>query len=90
VVQQAVNFSVKPESDSRHLNTGHRMDHRQAPSMLILGKNPAPRLMSAMLSMRHQWFICIRLSDSHMTGSIPPFTVSFTTSPLPVQQHTSV
>jgi hypothetical protein len=32
----------KPESESRHLNTGHRMDHKQAPSMLILGKIGVP------------------------------------------------
>ena len=32
----------KPESESRHLYTGHRMDHKQAPSMLILGKVSAP------------------------------------------------
>jgi hypothetical protein len=42
--------------------------------MLILGKELAPNFdVIDPLTMRHQWFTCVRLSYPYMTGLIPPF-----------------
>jgi hypothetical protein len=42
--------------------------------MLIAGKELAPSFdVMHPLSMRHQWFTCVRLSYAYMTGLIPPF-----------------
>ena len=42
--------------------------------MLILGKELAPSFdVIHPLTMRHQWFTCVRLSYPYMTGLIPPF-----------------
>jgi hypothetical protein len=76
---------LEPESASRHLYTGHRMVNKQVLSMLILGRAFVPSSDVVFeLSMRSQWFICIRLSDPYMTGSSRLLTVSFTTAPSPV------
>jgi hypothetical protein len=41
--------------------------------MLIVGKELAPSFdVMDPLSMRHQWFTCVRLSYAYMTGWIPP------------------
>jgi len=59
--------------------------------MLILGNLLVPNFdVVAGISMRRQWFTFARLPNPHMTGLIPPFTVSFTTTPSPDQQHTAV
>jgi hypothetical protein len=59
------------------------MDNKQVLSMLILGEPKTPSFDAIYtLSMRHRWFICIRLSDSYLTDQ-SAFSVSFTTSQLP-------
>jgi hypothetical protein len=59
--------------------------------MLILGKLPVPSFdVASGISMRRQWFTFVRLPNPYMAGLIPPFSVSFTTTPSPDQQHTAV
>ena len=56
------------------------MVSKQAPTMLILGRGDVPSFdVVRSFSMRHQWFICIRLSDPYLTVKTA-FSVSFTTA----------
>src|SRR5262249_54929230 len=70
-------------SDSRHLPAGrHTGSKRMSP-----GRIPGPRLnpgfdVVLMLSTRHQWFPCGRLSDPYLTRSRRAFSGTLTTGAL--------
>jgi hypothetical protein len=38
----------------------------------------------------NQWFICIRLPETHLTLLIVPFPLSFTTTPFTMQPYKAV
>ena len=64
----------KPGLGSRHLYTGHRTTNRQVIVVLILGILFVPSFdVASGVSMRNQWFTCIRLPNPYMTSLIPPF-----------------
>ncbi len=65
----------KPGSESRHLYTGGRLGSQQVSPKIILD----PILKSSfdlvsIFSMPHQWFTCVRLSETHLPQS---FAVTF-------------
>jgi hypothetical protein len=64
----------KPGPGSRHLYTGHHTTKRQVFVVLILGILFVPSFdVASGVSMRNQWFTCIRLPNPYMTSLIPPF-----------------
>ena len=73
----------KPESDSRHLYAGHHPPSKQVPDGFIPGLVQDPGFdVFPVLSTLHLWFTFVRLSDSHMTHYIAPFTMTLTTKAL--------
>src|SRR5262249_22782428 len=73
----------EPGSDSRHLHAGrHAGSKRIAPALI-----PEQRLdpgfdVVPMLSTRHRWFPCARLSDPYLTRPRRPFSQPLPTPPL--------
>ena len=73
----------KPRPDSRDLYTGHHPHSHQASCGLILQISHACSFdVTNGFSMRHQPFICIRLSDPYLPGLFPDFSSTLTTTPL--------
>jgi len=57
--------------------------NRSLPSLIPVPRLLAPVLTpSHFLTTRHQWFTCVRLSESHLTDFSPPFSTTLTTGTL--------
>src|SRR5512135_1368469 len=73
----------EPGSDSRHLHAGRHAGSQRISPALIPGQRLDPGFdVVLMLSTRHRWFPCGRLSDPHLTRSRRAFSLTLTTGAL--------
>ena len=73
----------EPGSDSRHLHAGRHAGGQRISPALIPGQRLDPGFdVVLMLSTRHRWFPCGRLSDPHLTRSRRAFSLTLTTGAL--------
>src|SRR4051794_19457943 len=73
----------EPGSDSRHLCAGRHAGSKRISPALIPGQRLNPGFdVVLMLSTRHRWFPCGRLSDPHLTRSRRAFSLTLTTGAL--------
>ena len=73
----------EPGSDSRHLYAGRHAGGQRISPALIPGQRLDPGFdVVLMLSTRHRWFPCGRLSDPHLTRSRRAFSLTLTTGAL--------
>ena len=73
----------EPGSDSRHLHAGRHAGSKRISPALIPEQRLDPGFdVVLMLSTRHRWFPCGRLSDPHLTQSRRAFSLTLTTGAL--------
>src|SRR5512143_2330774 len=80
---EATGSLFEPGSDSRHLHAGRHAGSQRISPALIPGQRLDPGFdVVLMLSTRHRWFPCGRLSDPHLTRSRRAFSLTLTTGAL--------